>query len=68
MIRYHHEPEALAALGWHDTGRRVIGTAIDAIHAANKAARAAATQVQAFRLTLDPDTWGIFTREPAVLT
>ncbi|HWU70772.1 MAG TPA: hypothetical protein VN017_05405 [Pseudoxanthomonas sp.] len=66
MIRYHHEPEALGALGWHDTGRRVIGTAIDANGMLLRHYRG--DDAAAFRLTLDPDTWGIFTRTPAILT
>lgn len=68
MIRFAHHPTALQSEGWHDTGQRIEGTAVDATVAANKHARTTADSTQAFRLSTDPDTWGIFTRTPDILT
>lgn len=68
MIRFTHHPTALAAEGWHDTGQRIEGTAVDAIHAGNKHARTTQARTASFRLSTDPDTWGIFTRTPDILT
>lgn len=68
MIRFTHHPTALAAEGWHDTGHRVEGTAVDAITAAWAHSQYTLGPTQAFRLLTDPDTWGIFTRTPDILT
>lgn len=68
MIKFTHSAASLAVMGWHDTGQRIEGAAIHAIHAANKHAQSTADRTHAFRLSTDPDTWGIFTRTPDILT
>lgn len=67
MIRFTHHPIALAARGWHDTGQRIEGTAVDANAAVAVVAPYWPGKCQAFRLSTDPDTWGIFTRTPDIL-
>jgi hypothetical protein len=68
MIKFTHSPVSLAVMGWHDTGQRIEGTAVDAAIAVTKASRTTADRTHAFRLSTDPDTWGIFTRTPDILT
>jgi hypothetical protein len=68
VIKFTHSPVSLAVMGWHDTGQRIEGTAASAIHAASKHACTTADRTHAFRLSTDPDTWGIFTRTPDILT
>lgn len=66
MVKFTHRPVALQAEGWHDTGRRISGAAAEALAAVKQANMDKYST--AFRLSTDPDTWGIFTRTPDILT